>query len=298
MAPEVLQSLDYDGKADIWSLGITAIELAVGEPPHSNVHPMRAIFLIPTSEPPTLPDPSKASKDFNDFLKACLHKDPTKRPSAEQLLKSNPFIVKSKSKKIIAELVEECMQEIDAFREQEAHDQDNKTDVTAGTMDSDISTLDTGTMKGGTADVSLTPSETGTMLSAIPVRPDPNQDKSGTMIAPAKPVQPPQKPEEKVETAKGPVQSQSPETKQQTTTTTVANAAPAAILAARQAKGNFYYREARSLAVNKESNAIDLRAELITLNNAYDEEMKALEKFYADKRAALQQLLSKPQRVN
>ena len=45
-APEVLQSTEYNGKADVWSLAITAIELAVGEPPHSNVHPMRAIFMV------------------------------------------------------------------------------------------------------------------------------------------------------------------------------------------------------------------------------------------------------------
>jgi serine/threonine protein kinase len=97
MAPEVLQSVDYNGKADIWSLAITAIELAVGEPPHSNVHPMRAIFLIPTSEPPTLPNPEKWSKDFIDFLRQCLVKDPEKRPSATELFE-HPFIKKKRRK--------------------------------------------------------------------------------------------------------------------------------------------------------------------------------------------------------
>jgi len=120
MAPEVLQSSEYNGKADIWSLGITAIELAVGEPPHSNVHPMRAIFMIPNSDPPTLPDPSKWSADFNDFLKVCLVKNPEKRPTATALLQAHPFILKAKSKAIIAQLVDECMQEIDEYRAQEA----------------------------------------------------------------------------------------------------------------------------------------------------------------------------------
>ena len=69
MAPEVLQSQEYNGKADIWSLAITAIELAVGEPPHSNVHPMRAIFMIPNSDPPTLPEPERWSADFHDFIR-------------------------------------------------------------------------------------------------------------------------------------------------------------------------------------------------------------------------------------
>jgi len=126
MAPEVLQSAEYDGKADIWSLAITAIELAVGEPPHSNVHPMRAIFLIPTSEPPTLPDPDDWSDDFNNFLKTCLQKEPLRRPTASTLLNSHPFITKAKGKAIIADLVDECMQEIDEYREQEAKEAEEK----------------------------------------------------------------------------------------------------------------------------------------------------------------------------
>lgn len=81
---------------------------------------MRAIFMIPNSDPPTLPDPSKWSADFNDFLKVCLVKNPEKRPTATQLLKTHPFILKAKSKAIIAQLVDECMQEIDDYRAQEA----------------------------------------------------------------------------------------------------------------------------------------------------------------------------------
>ena len=106
-------------QADIWSLAITAIEMAVGEPPHCDVHPMRAIFLIPQAAPPTLPDPENWSDDFNDFLKVCLVKDPSKRPSAEYLLTNHPFITKSKNKALVSALVDECMQQIDDYREAE-----------------------------------------------------------------------------------------------------------------------------------------------------------------------------------
>jgi len=138
---------------------ITAIELAVGEPPHSNVHPMRAIFMIPNSDPPTLPDPSKWSVDFNDFLKVCLVKNPDKRPSATQLLKSHPFITKAKSKAIIAQLVDECMQEIDEYRAQEAQEsaQNAATGTAAG--------ADTGTLQHHVSSTLSSPSSSGTMLS-------------------------------------------------------------------------------------------------------------------------------------
>ena len=91
IAPEVIKEAHYDGRADVWSLGITAIEMAEGAPPHSNLNPLRAIFLIPSKPAPTLADPDNWSPEMLDFIRCCCRKDPSER-SDSALLTSHPFV--------------------------------------------------------------------------------------------------------------------------------------------------------------------------------------------------------------
>uniref|UniRef100_A0A8C7LK27 non-specific serine/threonine protein kinase n=1 Tax=Oncorhynchus kisutch TaxID=8019 RepID=A0A8C7LK27_ONCKI len=126
MAPEVvmcetMKDAPYDYKADIWSLGITLIELAQIEPPHHELNPMRVLLKIAKSEPPTLEQPNKWSQEFKDFLKKSLDKNPESRPNAAQLLE-HPFVCSVKTNRPLRELVAEAkaevMEEIEDNREE------------------------------------------------------------------------------------------------------------------------------------------------------------------------------------
>ena len=104
MAPEVIKQDAYDFKADIWSLGITAYELAKGEPPYSDLHPMRVLLQIPKNPPPQLQG-NQFTRPFKEFIEMCLQKDPANRPTAKELLR-HPFIRKAKRTGYLTELIE------------------------------------------------------------------------------------------------------------------------------------------------------------------------------------------------
>lgn len=104
MAPEVMEQADYDYKADIWSFGITAIELATGHAPFAKHPPLKVLMMTLNNDPPTLSretNTNKFSRTFKEMIDTCMNKDPAKRPSSEKLL-LHPFFKQAKKPEWLA----------------------------------------------------------------------------------------------------------------------------------------------------------------------------------------------------
>ncbi|XP_040001776.1 serine/threonine-protein kinase 10-like [Xiphias gladius] len=131
MAPEVVmcetsKDRPYDYKADIWSLGVTLIELAQIEPPNHEMNPMRVLLKIAKSDPPILMQPSRWSPEFSDFLKRCLDKNVDNRWNAIQLLQHSFVSIVADNKplrELIAEAKAEVTEEIEEHKEEEEEEE-------------------------------------------------------------------------------------------------------------------------------------------------------------------------------
>ena len=187
MAPEVIQEAGYDARADLWSLGITAIEMAEGKPPLSDTHPMRAMFMIPSNPPPTLKERGKWTDAFHNFLEKCLVKAPDDRATAEQLLE-HPFITTAgDSRTVLADVIDETLQlyaelgrdgvpqKAGSMTYSEEEGVDSGTMINSGTMIDSGTMINSGTMvtndDGGGGDmgtmiVSGGDGDDGTMLAS------------------------------------------------------------------------------------------------------------------------------------
>ncbi|KAI8813343.1 kinase-like domain-containing protein, partial [Cladochytrium replicatum] len=104
MAPEVINRAQYDYKADVWSFGITIIELATGNPPLAEFDPRRAIFMIPRTNPPRLGE-GPFSPALREFVSLCLQEDPAERLTAEELLRTKFIRSAIKSTTILQDLI-------------------------------------------------------------------------------------------------------------------------------------------------------------------------------------------------
>lgn len=159
MAPEIILEIGYDCVADIWSIGITALEMAEGKPPYADIHPMRAVFMIPTKPPPSFRDPDRWSAEFIDFVSLCLVKNPCDRASATDLIQ-HVFLQKSGGAQALTQMISEACE----IRKNQSYSQISVRGQNKNIVPENDATLVP----------SKTPSQTGTMVTI--------QSDLGTMV--------------------------------------------------------------------------------------------------------------------
>ena len=104
----MLQEIGHGCVADIWSLGITSLEMAEGKAPYAEIHPMRAMFMIPSKPPPSFNKPDQWSSQFIDFVTLCLVKNPEERATASQLLQHEFIRNQARQPEILADIIREA----------------------------------------------------------------------------------------------------------------------------------------------------------------------------------------------
>uniref|UniRef100_A0A8C8JZ09 non-specific serine/threonine protein kinase n=1 Tax=Oncorhynchus tshawytscha TaxID=74940 RepID=A0A8C8JZ09_ONCTS len=180
MAPEVVmcetfKDRPYDYKADIWSLGVTLIEMAQIEPPNHEMNPMRVLLKIAKADPPTLMQPSRWSPEFSDFLRKCLDKNVDNRWNVAQLLQ-HPFlstVTDSRPlRELIAEAKAEVYEEIEDHKEEE-EEEDGETQRVCHTTDKQYVIFYYLNIVASTEDEKLPQSPSASILESLPEKAEP-----------------------------------------------------------------------------------------------------------------------------
>lgn len=168
MAPEVIQEIGYDCLADIWSLGITALEMAEGKPPYGDIHPMRAIFMIPTKPPPSFRNPDRWSSEFIDFVSRCLVKNPEHRAIASTLLQ-HEFITRAPPVGSLQSIIQEAKLLANELTNAEWNLDANGMLILGSDLagHSQSGDLDSSTMVPASTDATLKPSANNTLTNNL-----------------------------------------------------------------------------------------------------------------------------------
>ena len=164
MAPEVIQEIGYDCLADIWSLGITALEMAEGKPPYGDIHPMRAIFMIPTKPPPSFRNPDRWTPEFIDFVSRCLVKNPEHRSTASALLQHD-FITRAPPVGSLLSIIQEAKLLEKELTQEAQWNLDENGLLILGSELADHSQADSSTMVPASTDPTLKPHSSNDTLT-------------------------------------------------------------------------------------------------------------------------------------
>lgn len=131
MSPELITAMEdgvYDGKTDMWSLGITSIELAETKPPLFHMNAMSALYHIPQDPPPRLQQPELWSRDFCMFIECCLQSSPADRASSEAAL-SHPFVARERPQSTVTDLIARSVRAVQSSNTAQQFCRDRKSVV-------------------------------------------------------------------------------------------------------------------------------------------------------------------------